>query len=101
MPYSLGTEEGEGVREIGVNEFFIATTPVTQSFWHTSWASRTHVAHRPLLPLRTCRTSRPARRLLHTSRRAVPLALAQASWRRHVRLPSETERVPARRPALA
>jgi formylglycine-generating enzyme required for sulfatase activity len=32
-PYRFGAHGGEGVREIEVNDFFIATSPVTQSFW--------------------------------------------------------------------
>src|SRR5262245_39047975 len=51
-PYRFGADGGEGVREIEVKDFFIATTPVTQSFWaqvmgRPHWCCHTG----PLLPL--------------------------------------------------
>jgi hypothetical protein len=43
---------GEGVREIEVKDFFLGTTPVTQSFW-AHVMGRPHPCCRtgPLLPL--------------------------------------------------
>jgi formylglycine-generating enzyme required for sulfatase activity len=52
LPYRFGTDGGEGIREIEVREFFIATTPVTQSLW-THVMDCPHPCGRagPLLPL--------------------------------------------------
>lgn len=51
-PYRFGTDGGEGIREIEVQSFFIATTPVAQSFW-AHVMGRPHPSSRtgPLLPL--------------------------------------------------
>jgi formylglycine-generating enzyme required for sulfatase activity len=51
-PYRFGMDGGEGIREMEVNDFFIATTPVTQSFW-AHVMGRPHPCGRagPLLPL--------------------------------------------------
>ena len=51
-PYRFGADGGEGIRELEVQDFFIATTPVTQSFW-AHVMGRPHGCCRtgPLLPL--------------------------------------------------
>ena len=51
-PYRFGTDGGEGIREIEVKGFFIAITPVTQSFWaHVMGQPHQCCRTGPLLPL--------------------------------------------------
>ena len=51
-PYHFGTNGGEGVREIDVPDFFIATTPVTQSLWaHVMGQPPPCCRSGPLLPV--------------------------------------------------
>jgi formylglycine-generating enzyme required for sulfatase activity len=51
-PYRFGPDGGEGIRDLEVQDFFIATTPVTQSFWaHIMSCAHPCCRTGPLLPL--------------------------------------------------
>jgi formylglycine-generating enzyme required for sulfatase activity len=96
-PYRFGADGGEGVRELELKDFFIATTPVTQSFW-AHVMGRPHPCCRtgPLLPLENVSWDDLVRpdgffACLAQSEAGRQL-LAQASLARgRFRLPSESE----------
>jgi len=51
-PYVFGTDGGEGVREMDVQDFYIATTPMTQCFWtHIMGQPHSFGRSGPLLPV--------------------------------------------------